>query len=59
MDFARSRAVIPTERESKPLFISSLDFFYASIMLYVCYMFAKHVTCVKASGYRGLRPVML
>jgi len=22
-------------------------------------MFAKHVTCHKASGYRGLRPVML
>ena len=28
-------------------------------MLYVCYMFGKHVTCHKASGYRGLRPVML
>jgi len=28
-------------------------------MLYVCYMFSKHITCVKASGYRGLRPVML
>jgi len=39
MDFARSRAVIPTERESKPLFISSLDFFYAE----VCYMY---VTCL-------------
>jgi len=28
-------------------------------MLYVCYMFSKHITCFKASGYRGLRPVML
>jgi len=28
-------------------------------MLYVCYMFAKHVTCHKGSGYRGLRPIML
>jgi len=28
-------------------------------MLYVCYMFSKHITCRKASGYRGLRPVML
>ena len=58
-EVAGSSPVIPTERESKPLFISSLDFFNASIMLYVCYMFGKHVTCHKASGYRGLRPVML
>ena len=28
-------------------------------MLYVCYMFSKHITCFKASVYRGLRPVML
>ena len=28
-------------------------------MLHVCYMFSKHITCFKASGYRGLRPVML
>ena len=28
-------------------------------MLHVCYMFAEHLTCFKASGYRGLRPVML
>jgi len=28
-------------------------------MLYVCYMFCKHITCFKASVYRGLRPVML
>lgn len=28
MNFARSRAVIPTERKSKPLIISSLDFFF-------------------------------
>ena len=29
IDFNGSRAVIPTKRESKPLIISSLDFFYA------------------------------
>jgi len=28
-------------------------------MLYVCYMFSKHITCFKASVYRGLRSVML
>ena len=28
-------------------------------MLYVCYMFSNHITCFKASGYRGLRSVML
>jgi len=31
----------------------------SSNMLYVCYMFEQHITCFKASGYRGLRPVML
>jgi len=28
-------------------------------MLYVCYMFSKHITCFKASVYRGLRHIML
>ena len=32
---------------------------HVTCMLYVCYMFSNHITCFKASDYRGLRPIML
>ena len=32
---------------------------HVTCMLYVCYMFSNHITCFKASVYRGLRPIML